>query len=302
MLPRLKVLTLDGVHVAWHALGNVLSESLEFLTLMNHCPDVCPSSTQFQAILKATPSLKKLHIENTIIRTEDQPGLLNPVLLPELRELILGSFYTLHIAVVLYLLEAPNITSFTMSNTTDEIISDPDDDLGHLSDNEVLDILSRYESETSLYPGTYHRRPRFKHLERLILDRMTLSRDTLKEFLSLLPRLRLVGVWEYRTGSTTCQSLLNCIPNPEELDVEATALYYREHKRRWEWIDFRGGSSLEWRTFVEALGCTSFYSKSQRKLGAFSAVYFDMPAGTLSRCRPTKKRRLGFTHPSWAFV
>ena len=66
VLPRLKHLTLKGVHVDWTALADALDASrvggLTSLSLASHSAQVRPSCAAFRRLLRASPGLEVLSV------------------------------------------------------------------------------------------------------------------------------------------------------------------------------------------------------------------------------------------------
>ncbi len=96
ILPRLKNLSLEGVHADWDGLSACLmaaSGRLESLELRYHCPEVRPSLQQYRKLLGSVSSLKKLAIKCSGAYVPEDfvlPQNYVPVSLPSLSDLALG--------------------------------------------------------------------------------------------------------------------------------------------------------------------------------------------------------------------
>ncbi|KAF9261615.1 hypothetical protein L218DRAFT_904971 [Marasmius fiardii PR-910] len=136
LLPRLRNLTLRGVHVCWSSLSRLSgtgssSSSLLAIEFSSHCLDVRPSLDEFRAILSACPMLRKLVINGSGFalakaKAKSKPGPMNralveceePILLPHLQELCLGFRSTLDGRKILALLGAPNVRKLTLEDAS----------------------------------------------------------------------------------------------------------------------------------------------------------------------------------------
>lgn len=144
LLPRLKDLSLRGVHVDWSSLASILSYShvgLRTLELASHCLDVRPSFPEFHRILTASaPSLKNLVVngsgpyvpddaeEDESILSDDDPF---PVTLSNLKDITIGYRSSYEGQAILESISAPNAQVLTMEDSTHP--SDPEDiDAGKL--------------------------------------------------------------------------------------------------------------------------------------------------------------------------
>ncbi|KAF5370927.1 hypothetical protein D9615_009817 [Tricholomella constricta] len=129
ILPRLRHLTLRGVHVDWASLSTILSHSqrtLDTLELSSHSLDVRPTLPEFRQLLSTCPRLTKLVVSgsgpgvsedvdegNSIVNES-----LHPVPLPCLREISLGYRSIIDGLTVLELLDAPNAKVLTLEDAT----------------------------------------------------------------------------------------------------------------------------------------------------------------------------------------
>lgn len=127
ILPKLKQLSLRGVHVDWDSLAGALDASqggLGSLELASHCADVRPSKDQFRALLSSVPALRRLVISGSgpEITEEMEEGNggrdYTPVALHHLENLNIGYRTTMEGRAVLELLDAPNVKTFILEDAT----------------------------------------------------------------------------------------------------------------------------------------------------------------------------------------
>ncbi|KAG6844763.1 hypothetical protein H0H87_003986 [Tephrocybe sp. NHM501043] len=127
-LPRLRNLTLRGVHADWSALATILSQSdfgLDSLDLSSHCMDVRPTSCEYRQLLSQCPNLTKLvvdgsgpqiideGVDNSLTDKETQP-----ILLPRLRDITIGYRSVHEGRAVLEAMDAPNVGDLTLVDGT----------------------------------------------------------------------------------------------------------------------------------------------------------------------------------------
>ncbi|KAF9524899.1 hypothetical protein CPB83DRAFT_885918 [Crepidotus variabilis] len=125
LLPQLKHLSLRGVHVDWDSLADIIQASrsgLSTFELASHSKDVRPSMSQFHKILQSTPDLQTLSVIGT---GPEGPGSetdsahnYEPVHLPQLRDVTVGYRTETGGRSLLHFLDAPNVTSFVLEDTT----------------------------------------------------------------------------------------------------------------------------------------------------------------------------------------
>ncbi|TFK19761.1 hypothetical protein FA15DRAFT_600902 [Coprinopsis marcescibilis] len=130
ILPRLKHLSLRGVHVHWASLGAALSTSrtgLYSLDLGSHCSDIRPSSPEFHHLLTSNPRLRKLIVSGSgpIVLSEPLQRESDAVLLPNLVSLTLGYRSSMEGQAILQMINAPSLTSLMLEEAT--YPADPDD-------------------------------------------------------------------------------------------------------------------------------------------------------------------------------
>ncbi|KAF8806741.1 hypothetical protein BYT27DRAFT_7211794 [Phlegmacium glaucopus] len=130
MLPSLKYLSLQGVHVDWDTLCGSLSTSetgLTSLELAWHSNDVRPSSDQFHKLLSSNSGLRNLILsgsgpsipedDNTVIHHHHHHDYV-PVHLPHLRNITVGYRSAGEGRMALELLDAPNARELTLEDAT----------------------------------------------------------------------------------------------------------------------------------------------------------------------------------------
>ncbi|TFK36195.1 hypothetical protein BDQ12DRAFT_686990 [Crucibulum laeve] len=142
LLPKLKHLTLRGVHVDWTSLSAILASSqrgLSSLELSSHCDDVRPSLSEFQQLLQANPALEQLSISGSgpfiPEDVEDFEDLMmhdvEPVSLPVLDDITIGYRCAVEGRTILELLDAPNAKNLALEDA--RYPGDPEDvDAGSL--------------------------------------------------------------------------------------------------------------------------------------------------------------------------
>ncbi|KAG6823126.1 hypothetical protein H0H92_011300, partial [Tricholoma furcatifolium] len=128
LLPRLRHLTLFGVHVDWTSLSSILTQSnhgLDSLELYSHCMDVRPTRSEFHQLLSHCPHLSKLVVNASGPRCPDDnanpsmtPGEITCVALPLLRELTVGYHSALEGKAILDAIDATRVESFTLEDAS----------------------------------------------------------------------------------------------------------------------------------------------------------------------------------------
>lgn len=183
ILPRLRHLSLRGVHVDWTSLSIALSASdagLHSMELGSHCLDVRPTASEFRHLLASSPSLKKLivsgsgpsdpshvtHSSTARKRSESSESSSSvSVTLPKLADLTFG-YRTLSDAhCLLQMIDAENLMSLTVEDATHP--ADPDElDAGsiltYLGTGEFQTAKERYLANFDLIGGPmqYQAKPR----------------------------------------------------------------------------------------------------------------------------------------------
>ncbi|KAF8806737.1 hypothetical protein BYT27DRAFT_7190385 [Phlegmacium glaucopus] len=130
ILPSLKYLSLQGVHVDWDTLSDSLSTSetgLTSLELAWHSNDVRPSSDQFHKLLSSNSGLRNLILsgsgpsipegDNTVVHHHHHHDYV-PVHLPHLRNITVGYRSAVEGRMALELLDAPNAKELTLEDAT----------------------------------------------------------------------------------------------------------------------------------------------------------------------------------------
>ncbi|RXW17344.1 hypothetical protein EST38_g8503 [Candolleomyces aberdarensis] len=161
ILPRLRYLSLRGVHVDWTSLGAALSFSktgLYSLELCSHCSDVRPSLFELHNLLSCSPRLRRLVISGSgpsfpdhIIPDEGAVDIVQHefegVLLPNLGSLTVGYRSALEGQTVLQLVSAPNLKSLVLEEATypaDPEVIDAGSLLTYLGTGEFHSVKERY--------------------------------------------------------------------------------------------------------------------------------------------------------------
>ncbi|KAG1769674.1 hypothetical protein EDD22DRAFT_151542 [Suillus occidentalis] len=143
-LPKLRNLTLVGVHLNWthfsrYTLGAALhrplshvSGCIQSLELSQHCREVRPTFDEFTSILNACPLLRKLVIRvsgprfDAGVQRSDRP-----ISLPLLEEVHLGYTSVEDAAMLLNHIHAPNLTTLSLEDSN-HIASPDEEDSGPL--------------------------------------------------------------------------------------------------------------------------------------------------------------------------
>ncbi|KIM80219.1 hypothetical protein PILCRDRAFT_822741 [Piloderma croceum F 1598] len=137
-LPQLRKLRLHGVHLNWTTLPPLLPTTdggLRSLELSEHPYEVRPTLVDFRRILASCPALHKLvvSVSGPIWDQDDSMDGTSrsdesfPIALPHLKELILGYTDADDARQVLKNLEAPNVKSLTIADTTSATFSQSED-------------------------------------------------------------------------------------------------------------------------------------------------------------------------------
>ncbi|KII94073.1 hypothetical protein PLICRDRAFT_36311 [Plicaturopsis crispa FD-325 SS-3] len=115
--PKLKHVTLNGVHVDWFKspLANLTTLDIRRLAV-----DVCPSSKRFRELLFGCPNLHKLCLDGAGPRMDNSlAGRILPVDIPSLVILVLGDVMPEYGVYLLEHFRAPNIRDLTLMNLTE---------------------------------------------------------------------------------------------------------------------------------------------------------------------------------------
>ncbi|KAJ8082389.1 hypothetical protein PM082_008244 [Marasmius tenuissimus] len=170
LLPRLRTLTLRGVHVCWSSVPTlVCTESISpllCLELSSHSLDVRPSLQEFSSILSSCPLLRKLVVNGSGFAFDEskvkqlpvgrRSSLIDseaPILLPHLQELNLGYRSTLDGRKILGLFRAPNVTRLTLEDASHPgDLEEPDvtNILRYIATGDGEDVLRSYPTNSSL--------------------------------------------------------------------------------------------------------------------------------------------------------
>lgn len=147
-LPRLRYLSLRGVHVHWASLSEALSASktgLYSLELCSHSSDVRPSLAELHELLSSNPHLRNVVISGSGPAVDDGVEPLSRdfegVLMPNLAKLTLGYRSVSEGEVVLQLVNAPSLKALALEEAT------------HPADPEVIDAGSML---TYVGTGEFH--------------------------------------------------------------------------------------------------------------------------------------------------
>ncbi|KAF9449161.1 hypothetical protein P691DRAFT_668039 [Macrolepiota fuliginosa MF-IS2] len=167
LLPSLRHLKLQGVHVEWSVLGQILSQrtnaSLASLELDYHCRDVRPSPEEFHQILASSRQLEALTISGSgplVTDLDDDATLVHydcpPVSLPKLQNLTLGYRDVFECQTVLEMLNAPDTRVFTLEDATH--VADPEEVdagpiLAYLGTGNFCEFEQKGDSTRAMFPS-----------------------------------------------------------------------------------------------------------------------------------------------------
>ncbi|EDR09855.1 uncharacterized protein LACBIDRAFT_318098 [Laccaria bicolor S238N-H82] len=232
LLPRLKHLSLRGVHVEWASLVNVLSAStgggLHSLELSSHCSDVRPTLTEFQQLLGASLHLRKLAISGSgPFVPDDVDDIvdvihhdLDSVPLPHLHSITLGYRTALEGQTVLELLNAPNAKVLVLEDAT--YPGDPEEvDAGslltYIGTGEFYDADHNYLVAYELPDGLHYR----VAMNKRAVSRLPTTEDLSQEPKSnaAFPILENVTLKSVRACPRPLRAFFGALPNLQRLEL-----------------------------------------------------------------------------------
>lgn len=136
--PSLKTLILNGMSINWDTVNTANLRALDIRRLTR---DVAPTVQQFRALLQA-PNLMKLYLHSAIPRF-DGPPLIEPVFVPNLRELRLGDMSCQSVMNVLRCIHAPEVRILALLSMTGTDYTPVFEMLtGRFPDTQVLELAS----------------------------------------------------------------------------------------------------------------------------------------------------------------
>ncbi|KAF9500301.1 hypothetical protein BDN71DRAFT_1502384 [Pleurotus eryngii] len=250
ILPRLRHLTLKGVHADWPSLSSVLSSTLSLdndglysLELSSHTLDVRPDLPTLHSILSSSPHLRQLTITGSGFRHAE--GLVNAsisrhhestsrVCLPELRQLHLGYRSVPDGCKFVDMIDAPQLESLSLRNDS------------HPADSAIVDagpVLEYVGSGTTSLPSSHPSaplpsspventvvdgEPPFPRIETIVLDRVEASESQFRTFFDGLPKARSLELRD--TPLVAMQCLLPSRPHRQGIEspcpsLQSLALY-----------------------------------------------------------------------------
>ncbi|KAF8154450.1 hypothetical protein B0H34DRAFT_716531 [Crassisporium funariophilum] len=212
MLPRLKHLSLRGVHVDWDSLIDSLSASetgLASLEMASHCADVRPSLGQFHKLLSSSPALHHLLVFGSGSNIPEESGdgseavhwehNYEPVHLPQLRQISIGYRCAFEGHTLLELLDAPNARTLTLEDASypgDPEEVDASSMLTYIGTKEVRDDapehnICTHDCQAKIETRTEKEKPRaaFPLLESVTLKGVKACPRPLRAFFGALPNL-----------------------------------------------------------------------------------------------------------------
>ncbi|KAG6909760.1 hypothetical protein DXG01_015476 [Tephrocybe rancida] len=226
-LPRLRNLTLRGVHVDWTSLSTILSQTeygLDSLDLSSHSMDVRPTLHEFHQILSQSPNLAKLVVNGSGPQIFDEAGdgglstILKDVQrasLTCLHDITIGYRSVLEGQAILELLDAPYAGSLTLEDGTHA--GDVEDiDAGSLLSFLATGTFPSQESSgpLSTYTGMYspaEKEDNLNHIPKLpFANASPNSPPTSKAMFPLLHEITLRGV---KSCPSNLYALFTSLPN-----------------------------------------------------------------------------------------
>jgi len=167
LLPNLRHLKLQGVHVHWSMLNLMLTRqnnvSLVSLELDYHSRDVRPSLEEFRQLLSSNPQLETLKIRGSgpiVSDPDDDVTLVHHdcrlVPLPNLKSVALGYHKIVECQTILELLDAPNTSRLHLEDESyraqpEELDASPI--LAFLATGEFSDVKQKTPSARVAFPG-----------------------------------------------------------------------------------------------------------------------------------------------------
>ena len=115
--PKLQWLTINGLNIDWYRspLSNLTTLDLRRMTMA-----ACPSMPRFREILVGCPRLYRLAVDASGPKWEREGETLVPLLIPSLREILVGDFSVQYTKFVLSQIVAPRVISLSLMNMNGE--------------------------------------------------------------------------------------------------------------------------------------------------------------------------------------
>ncbi|KAH9846915.1 hypothetical protein C2E23DRAFT_742997 [Lenzites betulinus] len=196
LLPRIRHLTLSGVHLDWFSLPSILPPSLsssgsglQHLALSYHSPDVRPTEMEFREIMRACPKLESLTVRVSGLRVPETPSACSfrptalPIALPRLTMLDLGYDDVYAATMLLGVIDASAITEVILEDASSPSREDSLD---------AEPLLRACSSEPRRHPGPDQ--PLFPRAESVTLRRVEASAEAFESFFHALPHLRRLDI------------------------------------------------------------------------------------------------------------
>ena len=225
LLPRLKHLSLRGVHVDWDSLSDLLLDSsLSTLELASHPKDVRPSMSQFHKLLSSTPSLRSLSVIGTGPEgpgsEEDSAHNYESIHLPHLNKVTMGYRTETGARSLFHFLDAPNATSLTLEDTS--YPADPSD----VNAGPILNYLGTKQCDGNDHAlDTTQQPPEAgeKRRKRSICEYHSES-STPKSSPSVFPRLQEVTLRNIKSTFHPLASFIRSLSNVTHLELVNTSM------------------------------------------------------------------------------
>jgi hypothetical protein len=222
-LPQLRKLRLHGVHLNWTNLPSLLPGSgLHSLELSEHPYEVRPTLADFRRILTSCPALQKLvvGVSGPVLDRDDSVNWTSvssesgPIVLPHLKELTLGYTDADDARHVLQNLDAPNVKSLTIADTTSVTFSQTED---------VGSLLVACATKTR-GPAVYGRESASQNVAQLLTNGQTQGVD--KPSFSRFPALEEVILDRVEACSVTpFRTFFGAFPTLNRLTLQHTSMH-----------------------------------------------------------------------------
>ncbi|KAI0828495.1 hypothetical protein BC628DRAFT_1316079 [Trametes gibbosa] len=183
LLPRLRQLTLSGVHLDWSFLPSLLpsfpssaESGLQHLALSYHSPDVRPTEAEFKEIMHASPNLQTLTVRVSGLQDSgiSEASSTHPVALPRLTTLELG-YDDVHAVTKLFgVIDTRAITELILEDASSPMQEEP------LDAEPLLRACN----------NARHDHPLFPRAQSVTLRRVEASAEAFESFFHALPKLR----------------------------------------------------------------------------------------------------------------
>ena len=170
IMPKLKSLTLDGVHVAW---ARCNFKGLVKMHLGYHTRDVRPTYEEFKTIIEASPALRALHFCASAPFISDETSnssVYPPLQMERLEKLHISEIPSDHATTLILMLDTPNLMSLSLTD---------------LDTNDYSTFLQRITGPPIRFPA----------LTALKLAAIDVTDNAVEELLGAYPKLIYLGLY-----------------------------------------------------------------------------------------------------------